>query len=827
MNPKSGDRSLAGIFLGGWLCAFGLLRTRKTEAFQHQPTNLGRHFHFDQRRTQSHKLSRTTLPNLFSSPLDPTSDQQEQRSSIADAEVDDIDPAAADDDEDFKAWVASRVKQWPRVPSSERSSLDINAQVENKRPIDFNNNNNKAGTMDAIGGLLRSAKSVVSEDALSRVLGIETLLELARGASLSTYAEASFDPTLLVSNQTKLSLVDNNNNNNNENKNATTTSSTGSLINAAAASALEELSEWNKWVVGALRPNAIGKSAEGLLRQATMSMESLVTEASSAVRPDTIQALIRVAGETLRLSQQNTTTQSGGAAMELGGGTSAPGSWNVTDDRLGQATVFAKSFLATADGLLRKGYVFGDPITQRKLEKPFLVDVPAVAGSRALFQAFETAHALNVYSKSLVKAAEMGALAGAIYEETLPRTQALSQTIVARGVTQDVAWMVTDSLANQSSFRDEESVSSSSRNEATILVRTITIRGYDASDESIDRELLLNRICTAEPQTIKRGIGVQVHAGLLEIAEAIFEDVRQYIDWTAPLHKIVLNGHSIGGSLSLLLLMLIRNEYGADFTRSKVLKVYTFGSPPIARLQGQKSNRKEQCDILNALQLPTSVVHGFCQPLDPILRLFSEVDALYPLVNDLGPDGNTPFADGPPRALRPITKALLESWDGWPRFRESFRGTANQTFTSMGVQHLMLPSPTRYLADRFVAVNIPVPPVATVLRISSKEVYPALKAVFPLDVFEISYIPQAIRSFVHHFYPAYGFPLVDYVKELERQSLGLPERKSEFAFSEKDFGDLNAVSEMENGAKTDSESPGGIDWGLAVAWLTRNEAQSS
>ena len=140
----------------------------------------------------------------------------------------------------------------------------------------------------------------------------------------------------------------------------------------------------------------------------------------------------------------------------------------------------------------------------------------------------------------------------------------------------------------------------------------------------------------------------------------------------------------------------------------------------------------------------------------------------------------------------------------------------------------MLPSPTRYLADRFVAVNIPVPPVATVLRISSKEVYPALGAVFPLDVFEISYIPQAIRSFVHHFYPAYGFPLVDYVKELQRQSQGLPERKSEFAFTEKDFGELNAASEKVNGSKLDNEeSPGGIDWGLAVAWLTRNEPQSS
>ena len=416
----------------------------------------------------------------------------------------------------------------------------------------------------------------------------------------------------------------------------------------------------------------------------------------------------------------------------------------------------------------------------------------------------------------------MGALAGAIYEDTLPRTRALSQTIVARGVTQDIAWMVTDSVANRSSFNDENSESMATA-ETPILVRTITIRGYDASDDTIDRELLLNRICTATPRPIKRGTGVRVHAGLLEIAEAIFEDVKQYINWTAPTHKIVFNGHSVGGSLSLLLLLLMRKEQGADFTRNKVLKVYTFGSPPVAVLQGQRSDRMQQCDILDAFQLPTSMVHGFCQPLDPILRLFSDIDALYPLVNDLGLDGNTPFADGPPRALRPITKALLESLEGWPRFRENFRGTANQTYSTIGVQHLMLPSPTRYLADRFVAVNIPVPPVASILRISSKEIYPALEAVFPLDVFEISYIPQAIRSFVHHFYPAYGFPLIDFVKELQRQSQGLPERSSEFAFSEKDFVESTAVAAATNGVKSGND----IDWGQAVAWLKGSERQSS
>jgi len=823
-------RTLAGAILIGW-CA---LLLGMTESFLSPPEASNRknrllfdtiHYHQRLSRELLRNSARTTV--FASSPSGSEEDKQDRPSTTAafdnnkkQEENENIrDPG---NDEDFKAWVSSRVKQWPRAPplASQQASVSSSDTVEDPKDTNSNKQSDLAsGTIDAFGGLLRSAKSVVTDESLFRMLSIESLIQLAKGASYSYYVDPAFNQT--SSEQTSFdsssnnSIIDNNNRKNSTNPigAAAASAATAIFTNLYNTTALEELSVWNKWVGGALQPDAIGKSAEVLLKQATAGIESLVSDASSAVKPETVQDLIRFSSETLRLQQSNSSSDEAASELTV-----------EDDDRIRQTTAFAQSLLATADGLLRKGYVFGDPIAKKEKNEPFLEDVPAVAGSRALFDAFETAIELNAYSNSLVKAAEMGALAGAIYEDTLPRTRALGQTIVARGVTQDVAWMVTDTISKRSSFIEEESASST--DQTPILVRTITIRGYDASDDTIDRELLLNRICTANPQPIKRGTGIRVHGGLLEIAEAIFKDVKQYVDWTAPTHKVVLNGHSVGGSLSLLLLMLMRKEYGADFTRNKILKVFTFGSPPVAVIQGQKpKGRKQQCEILEAFQLPTSMVHGFCQPLDPILRLFSDIDALYPLVNDLGPDGNTPFADGPPRALRPMTKALLESLEGWPRFRENFRGTANQTYTSVGVQHLILPSPTRYLADRFVAVNIPVPPVATILRISCKELYPALEAVFPLDVFEISYIPQAIRSVVHHFYPAYGFPLVDYVKELQRQSQGLPERNSEFAFSEDDFVELSAVAVAPNGAKTENESAGGIDWGQAVAWLTKNEGK--
>lgn len=152
------------------------------------------------------------------------------------------------------------------------------------------------------------------------------------------------------------------------------------------------------------------------------------------------------------------------------------------------------------------------------------------------------------------------------------------------------------------------------------------------------------------------------------------------------------------------------------------------------------------------------------------MRLFTEIDPLYPLVSDMGDDGVTPYASGPPRTLRPITRAIFEAWEGWPLFRDTFRSTVSQNYTSAGVQHILLPEPIRYLTDRFVAANVNVPPVESMVRISSKELLPGLDKTFPLDAFRISFVPAAIRGFIHHFYPAYGFPIVDYAtKKLKRQ----------------------------------------------------------
>jgi len=53
-----------------------------------------------------------------------------------------------------------------------------------------------------------------------------------------------------------------------------------------------------------------------------------------------------------------------------------------------------------------------------------------------------------------------------------------------------------------------------------------------------------------------------------------------------------------------------------------------------------------------------------------------------------------------------------------------------------------------------------------VLRVSSDELYGALEHAFPLDTFQVSLVPTAIRSFVHHFFPAYSEGFEGYVSAI-------------------------------------------------------------
>ena len=177
-------------------------------------------------------------------------------------------------------------------------------------------------------------------------------------------------------------------------------------------------------------------------------------------------------------------------------------------------------------------------------------------------------------------------------------------------------------------------------------------------------------------------------------------------------------------------------------------------------------------------------------------------------------DGVTLYANGPPRTLRPITKAILESWENWPRFRNENRAVMKQDYTHMGTIHLLMPDVGRYLTDRLVTVNLNAYEIDQVLKISSMELYDALDETFPLDVFSLSLVSTAIRSFIHHFFPAYAETFEAFAEKERRKMNGEDVDKT---------GLDNDIARVEN----ESKKPEAFDiteqaskWILGDEWRT-------
>uniref|UniRef100_A0A7S2KYC6 Fungal lipase-type domain-containing protein n=2 Tax=Leptocylindrus danicus TaxID=163516 RepID=A0A7S2KYC6_9STRA len=444
------------------------------------------------------------------------------------------------------------------------------------------------------------------------------------------------------------------------------------------------------------------------------------------------------------------------------------------DVAAGQAAAITKytvDLLQFANNVLNEGYLSTTTISTKVNDNMLVMDdsfassvdykTNTAQSQAALFDGFD-ASILERSNPLLVKAGEMAAISGAVYlPNILPETlHKYGHAVVANGTTADIAWLVTDSIMYDDYVEG---------NGSPKLVRTVTLRGYDASDANVDRERLVTEVCNATRYSLENN-GVDVHIGLMGIAQDLYEELAPFIDQTSSSHKIILNGHSIGGSLSNLLLLLLCMDRGAKYVKDRVANVFTFGSPPVAVLNEPDHVIFERargiegyCGILDAFGLPGSLVQGFLQPWDPVTRLFSEIDALYPLVDDMGEDGLTPWVNGPPRTLRPIVRQLFESLEVWPKMRTNYELTGGCKYVFIGTPHLLLPEPSRYLTDRLVSVNLAVPPIDTVLKAEATQLVPMLQKAFPLDEFSISLVSVALRSFIHHFHPAYGLAMEDHV----------------------------------------------------------------
>ncbi len=253
----------------------------------------------------------------------------------------------------------------------------------------------------------------------------------------------------------------------------------------------EELDENDHVVESSLRSNN-AVTAEKILQDATQQLESLISATSSAFSPSAFQSLILRASNALAIQDA---------------------SGNLTAAAYGMAE-YTTELVKFGNGVIVGGY-------------------------STLFRNYPSLRSIPVQQQrqKVIKAAEFATLSGAIYENTILNTHSVEHSIIAQGKTADIFWMVTDSIQYERDFGK-----SSEKNPT--LVRTFILRGYDASDEEVDREGLLNVICTASPVSILKNEDtlVQVHEGMLSIAQELFRELESYIDMTSPSHKIVFTG---------------------------------------------------------------------------------------------------------------------------------------------------------------------------------------------------------------------------------------------------------------------------------------------
>ena len=225
-----------------------------------------------------------------------------------------------------------------------------------------------------------------------------------------------------------------------------------------------------------------------ILSQATKQIEFAVNSVSSTFSPSAIQDLVVRASKTLALREAS-----------------------------GNLTVAAKLVFDEASKAPRATAKY----TAELIE---FANTTLAGGMKPLFKNYPSVESISnaEWNQVIRKGAKYGAISSAIYDNTVPNTLSLGYSIVAQGKSSDIAWMITDSLQQSQDFNNNDT------NEP-MLVRSLIFRGFDASDEEVDREALLNTICSATPVPLGNSTLV-VHEGMLRIAESLYEEIESYID---------------------------------------------------------------------------------------------------------------------------------------------------------------------------------------------------------------------------------------------------------------------------------------------------------
>lgn len=154
-------------------------------------------------------------------------------------------------------------------------------------------------------------------------------------------------------------------------------------------------------------------------------------------------------------------------------------------------------------------------------------------------------------------------------------------TLMAEGETNCTRWYVCDKRAGEATTH-----------------RWLIVRGAAWNNEKVDRVRLSTQIGKAWPSPLHEGKGappVVVHTGVKEMADEFWPDVSPWITSTPNGARLCFAGHSLGGSMAMLLMAWSKLRLGVDARAMD--PCWTFGSPPVLASDGWEMRKRRGADV--------------------------------------------------------------------------------------------------------------------------------------------------------------------------------------------------------------------------------------
>jgi hypothetical protein len=175
-----------------------------------------------------------------------------------------------------------------------------------------------------------------------------------------------------------------------------------------------------------------------------------------------------------------------------------------------------------------------------------------------------------------------------------------------------------------------------------IVERTIVARGAVwGDDQNVDRIRLSNQISKVWPTQVHPDVPVGCHTGVYEMTEEFFNEITPYIkgpDVGEEVKKLTFCGHSLGGSIAMILAAWTKLRLDVDCVKMKV-NVHTYGSPNVLALDMSLLNKMEKEEketfrgypksALDAIGLEESALRAHVLSNDIVPRMWLSHDPVF------------------------------------------------------------------------------------------------------------------------------------------------------------------------------------------------------